>query len=247
MRRSRINSIVRTCKRPRAFTLVELLVGLLISTMILGAAAAAFSTMMSSWERGDAAYGMIQTARSVGDLIERQLRSAIDPESGVDVIFWGEDLSDGEIGGHRITLLSSAPVRFPRSLPLTDASEIEFVFDPSLAESMSMRIDSSPDDLPDGGGYRISLSENVVAFQVMYFDGEEWLEDWLTSGLPQAIEFTVTFVKPETGKEFQISRLVALPLAIQKPTTDLNDQTPADTEQSSASQNGNDVQGGTER
>jgi hypothetical protein len=97
-------------------------------------------------------------------------------------------------------------------------SEIEFYFDPSDGDGLSMRIDSTPDEFADEGGYRGELSNLVTSFQVVYFDGFEWLEEWFEDGLPQAVEFRITFVDPadiddDTGqpREYQVSRLVTLP------------------------------------
>src|SRR5438309_1658863 len=67
--------ILLTAKFRRGFTLIEILVGLVISTMILGAAASVFVTGTRSWEKGNRAYKTMQTARTIADLIERHLRS----------------------------------------------------------------------------------------------------------------------------------------------------------------------------
>lgn len=213
-------TIARRQHTRRGFTLMELMVGLAISTIILGAAAGIFVSTMQSWERGSNTHRMMQVAQTTGDLVEKHLRSAVAPASGTNVIFWGFDLTDGETPGHYLTFLSSAPGRFPRAAELTDTSEIEFYFDPLDGEGMSMRIDSVPDDYPDEGGYRGSLSPLITGFQVMYHDGFEWLEEWFEDGLPQAVEFRITITDPEdidaetgTPRVFQVSRLVSLPTA----------------------------------
>lgn len=204
----------------RGLTLLELLVSLSISTLIVGASASVFITTLHSWERGSQRYKILQVAQSTGDLIERNLRSAVSPETGEDVLFWGIDLSNGETPGHQIIMLSTAIGRIPRSQPLTDTSEVEFYFDPDDGDGFQMRIDSSPDEYPDQGGYNISLSPLIQSFKVNYFDGEEWLEDWVEEGLPLSVEFRFTVsdpkdVSPVTGQPsvYEFSRLVTMPTA----------------------------------
>ena len=153
-------------------------------------------------------------------MIERRLRSTVPPFGNDPFVFEGEDLSDGETDGHCLTFLASSDGRIPRSEAPTDLSEVTFSFDPAEDEALSMRLDSSPDDLLDEGGYRLTLSPLVTAFKVLYFDGTDWVDDWSEQRLPRAVEFHLTFEEDEKslsqGKKpyvYQISRLVTLPMA----------------------------------
>lgn len=238
--------MIRRARGTRAFTLVEILVGMAISTLILTAAAGIFVTGLHSWRQGSDAYRLMQAGQSIGDLIERNLRSAVSPadaSGNVSIYFWGEDLSDDDVYGHRITFMSTAAMRFPRSSGPTDMSEIDFEFDPESGEGMTMRIDSTPDEFPDDGGYTAELSSMVKSFEVKYFDGIEWSEDWFDSVLPQAIEFHVMLsdakeddsapapkaertggssgassngpakTGPSSGRVYEVSRLISMPTA----------------------------------
>ncbi len=204
-----------------AFTLMELLLGMVIGTMILAACAGVFSTAVRSWEQGARKTDVLQTAQSLADLIERHLRAAQPPEDVLFApIFEGEDLTAGEMAGHRLTLYSAAPGRFPRAIAPTDMAEVEFTLDPLDPEgAFSIRIDGSPDDDSWGGGYVTPLSDRVRAFSVSYYDGYEWWPDWFQSSLPEAVEFTLSIQEGEgewdgdTTSLFTLKRLVALPLA----------------------------------
>ena len=180
--------------RRRGFTLIELLAALTIATLIMVAAAQLFVTTLHSWEAGSRRHELLQVARKTSDLIERHLRSALKPGADGQVIFEGDDLSeDEEQTGHRLTLLSGAPARFPRSQPPVDSQEITFELDP-LGETagMSLRVQSPPDDLPREGGYIIPLSAMVTGFAARYYDGIEWSDMWSGKDLPLAVEFTLT-------------------------------------------------------
>lgn len=182
--------------RPAGFTLVEVMVSVVIATMILGAASSVFITAMNGWERGGRQEEVLRVARTTGDLIERHLRSAVPPTSDGYRIFDGEVLGDDVTPGHRLTLFSSAQGRFPRDLPPTDVSEVEFELDPESGDGMLMRIDATPDDDPYEGGYTIQLSPLIRQFSVTYFDGEEWVEDWYRTSLPKAVELTMAIAYP---------------------------------------------------
>lgn len=210
----------------RAFTLIEVMVSLLIATMILGASATVFVTAMNGWERGSEKEEVLRVARTTSSLIERHLRSAVRPTTDYLRVFDGEVLSEGETTGHRLTMISSAQGRFPRDLPPTDVCEIEFELDPDTEDGLVMRIDATPDDDPYEGGYSIELSPLVRQFELIYFDGEEWVEDWYRTSLPQAVELTLAIAPSAEGTEedeetsaedddpalYHFSRLISLPM-----------------------------------
>lgn len=181
------------------FTLAELLVGMLISSLILGAAAGVFVTSMDSWNRGERTYRLQQVAQTTGDLIERHLRSAVGPSGARSFLFSGEDLSNGDTYGHRLIFLSAAGGRLPRGEAPTDMSEVEFGFDPAEDDALTMRIDTTPDDELDAGGYNVTLTPLIKSFKVLYFDGTDWLEEWDDNKLPQAVEFHLTLADGDDG------------------------------------------------
>ena len=209
-------------KRTGGFTLLELLVGLTIATFIMGSAAVVFVTTMDNWDRGNREQRLLQAAQTTADLIERYLRCAVAPGKTFGT-FTGEDLSSDEVDGHRLTFCSTAEGRFPRSMPRTDLSEIEFAYDPSEDAVLTMRIDATPDEDPTMGGLRVQLSTLVQGFQVMYYDGVEWASEWYEEQLPKAVEFHLMIGDPQdtaadgTMRTREISRLVWLPMGKSRP------------------------------
>jgi prepilin-type N-terminal cleavage/methylation domain-containing protein len=204
------------------FTLIELLLALVIGTMILGATASVFVTTLDAWHRGGRASAEQQAADKIGALIERHLRAALSPAVDNQAVFRGEDLTlDLDQPGHRLTLRSTAPGRFPRELPLTDVAEVAFELDPAGDDGMTMRIQCPPDALPNEGGYLIHLSPLVRGFRVIYYDGKDWLESWSENDLPKAVEFTLLLNRaddegrPVAGgaqPALEVKRLVWLPM-----------------------------------
>lgn len=216
---------MRRGSKASGFTLAELLVGMVISTLILGAASGVFVTTLRSWEKGSLNARLLQAARTTGDLLEKHLRSAVSPATGGRVIFKGVDLSVGKTYGHRLVLASAASGLL-HGQPPTDMSEVEFLYDPAEKEGLTMRIKPVLDELHDEGGTSVQLSEAVQSFQVLYFDGVDWVEEWDKADLPQAVEFHLTFVEHEEGpfsrsapRYYNFSRLVVLPTAARGAST----------------------------
>lgn len=227
--------ILKSHTLKHGFTLVELLIGMVISTLIIGAAAGIFTTALSGWEKGQTKARQLQTARACIDVIENALRSAVTPERVRDFVFYGEDLSDGRTAGHRLIFLSSVPWRIPRSRPQSDVSVVEFVYDPLVPEGMTLRIDAALDDDLTEGGETIILCSSIRSFSVLYYDGFEWLDEWLESSeLPLALEFQLTFnptdenasddtalsIEENPEEYFSVKRLVSIPVATSTSTED---------------------------
>ena len=205
--------------RRGGLTLIELLLGLMIGSMIAGSCAVVFATAIRSWEQGGEARRAQQSAHAIVALMERHLRSAMPPESRLGgAVFQGEDLGDGETHGHRLILFSTSPGRFPRSAPRSDCALVEIEFDPLDGRGLTMRIDAVPGDDPEVGGYRVTLERRVVGLRVRYHDGEEWLDEWFERRLPLAVEFTIALAGfgDEPGADVTPAlvarRLVTLPL-----------------------------------
>ncbi len=183
----------RALKARRGFTLVEIVISLLISTMILVAAASVFVTTLQSWEKGGRARKVAQTARSIQELIERNLRCAQPPQKKGDAVFIGESLVDGSSVGHRLTFMTSAPSRLGGG----GVSIVEFSLDPATGEGLKMRVNPSTTDIHDPGGWEVVLSDAIKAFHVTYNNGSQWSDFWFDSGMPVAVQFHLVVADPD--------------------------------------------------
>jgi prepilin-type N-terminal cleavage/methylation domain-containing protein len=242
------------------FTLVELMMGIVISTMIMGATAAAMVTVLENWKRGSGVYEEQQAAEKTCDLFERHLRGALAPASGDNAVFTGTDLSLDELHpGHILTMRSGAASRFPRNLPPTDASEVTFEFDPALDARLIMRIQSPPDSLPEEGGYQVTLSDRIVGLRILYFDGIDWIESWeFQNSLPMAVEFHLWLERGEgrppdadltydpilEGNVREVRRLIWLPIGQGTPESQLLSILGTESEEQPMDQSDTDNSGG---
>lgn len=173
----------------RGFTLMEMLVALLISTLVMAAAASVFVTTTQGWERGRKAARLNQTAQSTSNLLERYIRAAVPANTDGRDVMVGESL-DSESGSYHLLFVTSAQNRLMPGRQASDCSVVDFSFDPARGNTLFMRINPSSDNIFLEGGYELPVAEGVLMFSARFFDGTEWLDEWYEPGLPLAIEFS---------------------------------------------------------
>jgi len=180
----------------RAFTLMEMLVALLISTLVMAAAASVFVTTTQGWERGRKAARLNQTAQSTSNLLERYIRAAVPANTDGRDVMVGEAL-DSESGSYHLLFVTSAQNRLMPGRQASDCSVVDFSFDPARGNTLFMRINPSSDNIFLEGGFELPVAENVLMFSARFFDGTEWLDEWYEPGLPLAIEFSFVLDEQE--------------------------------------------------
>ncbi len=170
----------------RGFTLIELMIATALSTLILGAAYAAFQAVMSLQSGVESRSDLLQRGRVVCDLIARDLRhTAPAPE---DAPFVGRVF---ETEGYSATQVHFTSHHWTPVLPgERDLCEVSYFVrkDPVTQEiALFRRRDPSPDEDPQSGGLIERLTTQVVAFQLDYFDGSTWSSEWGEEELEDAL------------------------------------------------------------
>lgn len=212
-------------------TLVELLTAMMVSVLLIGTAFSTFWTATRAWEKARRRTEMIRLLEGVAGVLTRHIRAMQPPFFEENPAFVAYNDGDEEAGldYDTVIFLSAANARFPRELALADLCEIEFFIDTgsrgqadneqvatdSNVGGLWMRIDPTPDDDVESGGYLVALGEQVVSLDFRFFDGYEWLEEWyFDNEVPEAIEFTITVSDPD-GLEnpMTLTRLVTVPTA----------------------------------
>ena len=231
----------------RAFTLVEVLVGIMISSMIITSAFAAYMTAISSWKKSRQASNYYQHARVALTLMERYLRAALPPGQETNIVFEGENSLELELFDAAGTTpasedadgsLESDTLRFSTTggpivaghRKVGDICEVQFYLSAppeGTAPSLMMQKSVLPTDEASWfededvetmdeayANPPAELAPNVISFDVMYFDGYEWVDEWITessSSLPRAVQITLVFAAPSQGKKIvQFAKLIVL-------------------------------------
>jgi len=202
-------------------------VALTVSSLILGATYSSYLAAVGAWNRSRAARQQYQHARVALSIMERYLRCAVEPDSDASIVFEGEGLeeeADDEESPASDTLLFTSGGGSLRaaSRGVSDFCELAFFIGTegdSDVPVLAMEKRPVPIGLLDSDDdYDVAvLAVGVVEFDVDYFDGEEWLDDWVfQTGLPGAVEVSLT-IESEGGEEWAnpvtLSKLIVIETA----------------------------------
>jgi type II secretion system protein J len=199
------------------FTLLEVLVAMSLTVVLTGALYAALSASFRSRRIAEEALEPARRASATLTIIESDLEAACAPVGILAGPFTAHDTLGGN-GQPADTLLFHAMTGEPsRHIPPSPIERIEYgIEEDSLSNSyvlvrrttLNLLSPETPEPLVD------VLCRRVRSFDVTYFDGLDWIENWdsTTQGnvLPLAIAMTLVL---ETGREsgYSLSRTLTLP------------------------------------
>jgi len=228
----------------RAMTLIEILTAMMVTSLLIGTAFSTFWVATQSWDKAKRRTEMFRLLDGTADLVTRYLRTIQPPfiEGGAAFVAYNDSDDAGDYDS--IAFVCSGNPRSPSVLAMSDLCEIEFYIDAGetgeegeatgateteptargersetgerVNRGLWMRIDPTPDEDLESGGYLTQLSPQITSFDVQFFDGAEWTEEWLnTTAVPEAVEFSLTVTDPE-GREnpMTLTRLVYLSTAV---------------------------------
>jgi type II secretion system protein J len=187
----------------RGFTIAELLVAILITSII---AAIVYGSYMGGLRIiYDAREDMERTAlgRHVLERIAADLSCAFLRADKAYLVFIGED-SEGDQPSDALTFIASDHVRTKRDAPESTLSEVSYFLDPVGGEDLYIlhREDPTLDEDPFTGGDTRIIGEGVAGLDFEYYDGESWQSSWDSreeNSLPRAVRVTLVFRTEEEG------------------------------------------------
>jgi len=204
------------------FTLIEAMVAFTILAIIAGVA---FTVVFGTSKRSRVLVREMELRRvggSVINLISEDLKGAFVRE-GIIPFFVGSDnfFRDNPADEANFITTSTLPVN-PMS-PGSDVAETGYLlsFDQE-GKGVLFRREQSPAQPPDEeGGVTREVSSLVRSFNLRYYDGDDWLDEWdsLDSGkaktygkIPREIEIEMTIVSE--GSSITVKTRVAPPMAV---------------------------------
>jgi len=208
--------------RESAFTLLEMLVAMALMSVIAASLYASLHIGFRARESAMAAVERVRMAELGIEILRKDIESALPPTGILAGEFIGQDAID-ESGRDADTLLFHSSAHVPElSERASDIRKVELAFalvsdgtERALIRGITTDLLATESVEPE----EEVLCHGVLAFNLRYFDGSEWLDGWdsTTHGdvLPLAIEITLEVARPEATEPaaggYRVSRVFLLP------------------------------------
>lgn len=176
--------------RRGGFTLLEVILAATMTAFVALVAVAGLRAVTTTRETVDQASAAADALRYVTEKIERDLASVV---RGQGVLFEGmaEDTALELPLSLRMHVYQTDPAR--RDGIESDLYEVEYALLRSDEKAFFVRrvcpiVGVETDRQETDGGILTVLSESIVDFQIQYYDGAEWLDEWVDyTVLPQLV------------------------------------------------------------
>ena len=188
------------------FTLVEVLVASTIGVFIAMVSVGALRAIIESADMVDDNINAAAEVRFAANMISRDLQNFYTNDDIENTKFIGtvEALEDGNYTSYLIFYtLSRTKARIDQ--PEGDLYEVEYYLIKEGENSSLMRRfwpnPSKEYEELEPRGMLTVIAEDIAAFEVQYFDGEEWFEEWPEEMevLPELVSISITANQPDRG------------------------------------------------
>jgi len=185
-------------KRGRGgFTLLEVLLTLGILASILAMIYGVLYATLLARKKVDDAAGKQKLVPALFKVLEEDFSTAFLPVPD-GKFFVGQDKFYGSTAVDRVDFLAARSSFDPETQNVSDLTEVGYQLkqNPDHTEwyRLLRREDASLDDDPLAGGTLTQLHDKVVAFDIQYFDGKDWVKEWDSKekkGLPQGVKVEI--------------------------------------------------------
>lgn len=177
--------------RNSGFTLVEALVASTIGSFIALVAVGTLRTITVSAERVDSNIEAASEVRFASNMISRDLVNLYREQNFRNMKLVGM-ADDSEVGSSFLTFYTVGRTKARTDQPESDVYEVEYFLKKNEEESdLYRRLWPNPDpNDEDPGGILSIIAEDIELFQVRFYDGEEWSEEW-----PEEMEVTPQLIE----------------------------------------------------
>ena len=196
------------------FTLVEVLVASTIGVFIAMVSVGALRTIMAGAEMVDSNINAAAEVRFAANMIARDLQNLYNDDDIENTKFIGtvEALEEGNYTSYLIFYtLGRTKARIDQ--PEGDLYEVEYyLMQEGETSSLMRRLWPNPSEELEPGGILTVIAEDIAAFEVQYFDGEEWSEEWPEEmqALPELVSISIAARQPDRSNPPSESIIVNL-------------------------------------
>lgn len=182
--------------------MVEVMVAVTIGGFIMLVAVGTLKAITSSAEMIDSNISAAAEVRFASNMLSRDLVNFYRSENieNTKLIGTVEETGQGSISYLVFYTVSRAKARSDQ--PEGDIYEVEYYLMKEEDKSLLMRrLWPNPNEEDEPGGILSVIAEDIDVFQVRYFDGEEWSDEWPEEMdvLPQLIEVNIVAKMPSRG------------------------------------------------
>jgi general secretion pathway protein J len=198
--------------RRTGFTLVEVLVASTIGSFIAFVAVGSLRVIIGAAEAVDNNIKSAAEVRFAANMIAKDLTNFYRDENYSNTRFIGtiEDLADDSSTSY-LVFYTLGRTKARVGQPEGDIYEVEYYLTKDDETSALMRrLWPNPHEELEPGGILTVIAEDIDFFNIRYFDGEEWADEWPEEiqNLPDLIEITI--VAKQTGRGVPPMELVSM-------------------------------------
>lgn len=182
------------CSNKNGFTLVEVMVASMIGAFIAIVAVGTLKAVSASAQMLDENIESTAEVRFASKLIANDLMNLYMDSNSLNSRLVGTiEESDGDLFS-ALVLYSVGRAKARIDEPEGDVYEVEYYLVKDEEKSSLMRrLWPNPDEVSTPGGILSVIAEDVNAFVVRYFDGEQWQIDWPEEleSIPELVEVVI--------------------------------------------------------
>ena len=188
-----MNIFLQTCGNKRGgFTLIEVLVGLTLLTIVLGAVYSSFFSVQRAIERFNNVSVRYHEARTTLDIIRREIEAAIlkNPKKEDILDRATFEVKDRDVFGKTVSSMDLTAFSFRG----TGMSAISYFVQENNKMLTLMKKEKPP--IIESEGYTVDLIEGIESFTVEVLFNNKWVKTWNaadTRKLPEAVKVTIEF------------------------------------------------------
>jgi len=196
------------------FTLAELMVAAVMGAFVALSVVSIMRVVSSGREKIEQGISISDQMRFAADMIRTDLANLYRDRDNQHVMLVGttEESEFGPAAVLTIYTVNTVKARFDQ--PEGDVYEVEYKLLRKQEKSVLLRrLWPNPDKDSEPGGVLTEIANNIVVFDIKYFDGDEWLDEWPeeSEALPELIEVNITAELP--GQKNVLSKTFMVNLA----------------------------------
>lgn len=196
------------------FTLVEILVASTIGTFISLIAVGTLHTVITGSDMVERNINAAAEVRFASNIISRDLVNYYHADDFAETEFIGASETYSDYDTAYLVFYSVNRAKARVFEPECDIYEVEYYLEPSDDGTLSLRrrVWPNPNIEFEPGGIVTTIAEDIMYFEISYYDGEEWYADWPEDmeGPPDLVEVSITTTPLGLGNVISDTFLVNL-------------------------------------